>query len=75
MHVGANSFIGARCVLLPGAHIGDDTIVGAGSVVRGRFPDGVVIAGNPATVVASTVDWIERKLQSSDSYRALVRHS
>lgn len=75
VHVGSNSFIGAGSILLPETHIGDNTIVGAGSVVRGHFPDGVVIVGNPATVVASTVDWIKRKLESSESYRALVRES
>jgi acetyltransferase-like isoleucine patch superfamily enzyme len=46
--------------------------VGAGSVVKGRFPDGVIIAGNPAKVIANTVEWISRKIDTSDYYRQLI---
>jgi serine acetyltransferase len=36
---------------LPGTTVGDNCIIGAGSVVRGNFPENSVIVGNPAKVV------------------------
>jgi serine acetyltransferase len=41
-------------VILPGNVIGRDCIVGTGSVVRGRVPDGSVVIGNPARFVMTT---------------------
>ena len=49
--IGNNVFIGNSCTILPSTVIGDNCIVGAGSVVRGKFPDNSVIIGNPAKVV------------------------
>lgn len=49
--VGAGSWIGHGAILLPGAQIGRQVVVAAGSVVRGRFEDHVVVAGVPAKVV------------------------
>lgn len=38
-----------NAVILPGVHLGDHTIVGAGSVVTRSFPEGnIIIAGVPA---------------------------
>jgi maltose O-acetyltransferase len=49
--VGANVWIGAGAILCPGVSVGDDSIVGAGSVVTRDVPAGVVAAGNPCRVV------------------------
>jgi maltose O-acetyltransferase len=49
--VGDNVWIGGRAVLNPGVTVGDDTVVGSGAVVTGDVPSGVVVQGNPATVV------------------------
>lgn len=49
--IGNNVFIGINCTILPGTIIGDNCIVGAGSVVRGKFPENSVIVGNPARSV------------------------
>lgn len=51
--IGNNVFIGSNCTLLPNTEVGDNCIVGAGSVLRGKFPENSVIAGNPAKVVYS----------------------
>lgn len=51
--IGENCFIGMNAIILMGSHIGNNCIVGAGSVVHGEFPDNVVIAGNPAYVICS----------------------
>ena len=48
VRIGANVWIGAGAIILPGVTIGDDCIVGAGSVVTRDVPAGVTVAGNPA---------------------------
>lgn len=49
--IGDNVFLGVNSVILMGSKIGNNVIVGAGSVVSGKIPDNVVVAGNPARVV------------------------
>lgn len=44
-------WIGANCVILPGVTIGENAVVGAGSVVTKSVPGGAVAAGNPAKVI------------------------
>jgi len=51
--IGNNVFIGNNCTILPNTTVGNNCIIGAGSTVRGRFPDNSVIVGNPAKVVLS----------------------
>lgn len=47
----ANAWIGAGAIVCPGVSVGEDTIVGAGSVVTRSLPAGVVAAGSPARVL------------------------
>jgi acetyltransferase-like isoleucine patch superfamily enzyme len=49
--IGDNVCIGMDCIILLNTTIGNNCIVGAGSVIRGQFPDNSVIIGNPAKVV------------------------
>lgn len=49
--IGDGCWIGAGCVILPGARLGRHVTVAAGSVVRGEFPDFCVIGGTPARVL------------------------
>ncbi len=51
--IGNNVFIGINCIILLNTTIGDNCIIGAGSVVRGHFPANSVIIGNPAKVVST----------------------
>jgi maltose O-acetyltransferase len=46
-----NVWLGARTIVLPGVTIGRDSVIGAGSVVTGDVPAGVVAAGVPAKVL------------------------
>lgn len=43
--------IGANATLLPGVTIGENAMVGAGSVVTKDVPDNTVVAGNPAKII------------------------
>lgn len=51
VEIGDNVFVGMGARILKGARIGSDTVIGAGSVVTGAIPAGVIAAGNPARVV------------------------
>ena len=46
-----NVWVGATALVLKGVHIGQDSAVGAGAVVRDDVPAGCVVSGNPAQVV------------------------
>ena len=58
--IGDNVFLGMNCTILMGSHVGSNSIVGAGAVVSGEFPDGSVIAGNPARVIC-TIEELYKK--------------
>ncbi len=49
--VGSNVWIGGNVCVLPGVTIGDNSVIGAGSVVTRDIPSGVVAAGNPCRVI------------------------
>ena len=49
--IGSGSWLGANVVILPGTTLGRNTVVAAGAVVRGTFPDHVVLGGIPAKVL------------------------
>lgn len=49
--VGNNVWIGAQVVVLSGVSIGENTVIGAGSVVTKDIPDNVVAAGNPCRIL------------------------
>ena len=50
VHIGRNCWIGAGVVIVPGITIGDNVVVGAGSVVTKDLPDNVVAVGNPCRI-------------------------
>lgn len=51
IHIGNNVWIGANSVILPGVNIGDNSVIGAGSVVTKDIPSNVVAVGNPCRVL------------------------
>ncbi len=51
VRIGSGSWLGANVVILPGTVLGSNTVVAAGAVVRGEFPDHVVLGGVPAKVL------------------------
>ena len=51
VRIGDRVWIGNRVIVLPGVTIGDDAVVGAGSVVTSDVAARSVVAGNPARVI------------------------
>ncbi len=51
VHIGKNCWIGAGALILPGITIGDNVVVGAGSVVTKDLPSNVVAVGNPCKIL------------------------
>ncbi|RHH36047.1 DapH/DapD/GlmU-related protein [Collinsella sp. AM18-10] len=77
--IGDNVFIGAHAIVLMGSNIGANSIIGAGAVVSGSWPEGSVIAGNPAKLVCSLSEFAskrkERELKSAVSYANAFKKS
>ncbi len=51
VHIGRNVWLGAGVIIVPGVTIGDNAVIGAGSVVTKDIPANVVAAGNPCRVL------------------------
>ena len=51
IHIGKNCWLGAGVIVLPGITIGDNSVIGAGSVVTKDIPANVVAIGNPCRVL------------------------
>lgn len=51
LHIGKRAWIGAGSTILPGVTVGDNAVVGAGSVVTRDVPPDTIVAGNPARVI------------------------
>ncbi len=64
--IGDDVWIGGNVTIVPGAHIGSNVVIGAGSVVTGDIPDGVVAAGNPCRIIRKITEqdkqnWLDKK--------------
>ena len=51
IHIGKNCWLGAGVIVLPGISIGDNSVIGAGSIVTKDIPSNVVAVGNPCRVL------------------------
>lgn len=80
--VGNNVFIGFNAIVLPGVTIGDNCVIGAGSVVTRSIPANSVVAGVPAKVVKTFDEYHEsslakslgtKKLSAAEKKRALLQ--
>ncbi|WP_353642902.1 sugar O-acetyltransferase [Mesorhizobium sp. WSM2239] len=56
VRIGSRVWIGGGAIILPGVTIGDDAIVGAGSVVTRDVPAGVKVLGSPARAAMTTLE-------------------
>ena len=51
VRIGRNCWLGAGVIVMPGVTVGDNSVIGAGSVVTRDIPSGVVAVGNPCKVL------------------------
>lgn len=51
VHIGKNCWLGAGVIVLPGITIGDNSVIGAGSVVTKDIPENVIAVGNPCRIL------------------------
>ena len=72
VHIGRNCWLGAGVIVLPGITIGDNSVIGAGSVVTKDIPANVVAVGNPCRVLREINEqdreyyFIGRKIREED---------
>ncbi|MEM9413931.1 MAG: acyltransferase [Planctomycetota bacterium] len=71
--IGNNVFIGARVIILPGAKIGDNCVIGTGSIVTGEIPPDSVAAGVPAKVIRPIEHYKEKCRANAFHIRSLPR--
>lgn len=80
--LGKNCYLGADVTILPGSRVGEKTIVGAGSLVKGELKDSSVYVGRPARFLCSveelTLKWQKLKdvsKKDSDLYEFVAKKS
>jgi len=59
-YIGRRCFIAVNATILPGVHVGDEVIVGAGAVVTKNVPSNVIVAGNPAKIIRENIRMNDR---------------
>lgn len=69
--VGNNVWIGGNVVILPGVTIGDNVVIGAGSVVTKDIPSNRVAVGNPCKVIKQ-IQKGEKYMATSKDYRDFI---
>lgn len=62
VRIGNNVWIGGNTVICPGVTVGNNCVIGAGSVVTRDIPDWTVAAGNPCRVIRSITEADRRML-------------
>lgn len=61
-----NCFIGDSTIVLPGVRLGPRVIVGSGSVVTKDVPENSVVVGNPARVICTLDEFLNKRQKSAD---------
>lgn len=61
VNIGNDVFIGASSIVLPGVNIGNRVIIGAGSVVTKDIPENSVAVGNPAKVICTYTEYMNKE--------------
>lgn len=71
--IGDYVYIGNNSLIMPGVTIGDNVLVAAGSVVTKSVPSNVVIGGNPARIICTIDQYIERNEQHNTDSKGFSR--
>ena len=64
--VGNNVFIGTRAIIMPNVRIGDNCIIGAGSIVTKDVQDNSIVAGVPAKFISSIEEYYKKNCDNFD---------
>lgn len=67
--IGNKVFIGAGSIILPNVTIGDNVIIGANSVVCKNVPSNTIVAGNPATIINTLENYLNKYKNVSENLR------
>ncbi len=63
-HIGHDCVIGVNSIIMPGVKIGNEVVIGSGSVVTKNIPDNCIAAGNPAKVIKTDIRVYNGKIQN-----------
>jgi len=55
--IGNHCWIGTNAIILPGAKLGNNCVVAAGSIVNKEFPSNCLIGGTPARILKTNIEW------------------
>jgi acetyltransferase-like isoleucine patch superfamily enzyme len=65
IRIGNNVFVGSNTIFLPGVTIGDNVVIGSGSLVSKDIPSNVVAIGRPAVPIKSIEDYEKQVLEKA----------
>ncbi len=68
------AYIGAYSHIMPGVTIGEGALVAAGSVVTKSVPAGMVVGGNPARIISTTEEFLQRNMKYNIAKRLNVKN-
>ena len=71
--IGDYVYIGSNSLIMPGVQIEDNVLIGAGSVVTKSVPSDVVVAGNPAKIICTTDDYLNKNLKYNTNTKGLSK--
>ena len=54
-YIGNNCFVGVRAMICPGVHIGNECVVGGGTIVTKDVPDNCMVVGVPAKIIKTGI--------------------
>lgn len=66
-------YIGTQAQIMPGVTIGERSLVAAGSIVTKSIPKGCVVAGNPARIICSIDEYINRNMKYNVGTKGMSR--
>jgi acetyltransferase-like isoleucine patch superfamily enzyme len=69
VHIGKRVLIGTNAIVLKGVTVGDNSVIGAGSVVTKSIPENCIAAGNPCRVIRALTP---QELAGSEAYESLL---
>ncbi|WP_218947869.1 acyltransferase [Acinetobacter sp. YH12157] len=68
--IGNNVFVGLNSIIIPNTEVGDNVVIGAGSLVRGILESNFVYAGVPVRKVMTIEEYEKKILEKSDSTKS-----